>query len=362
MKKAARKSVFNIKPYVPGKPIAEVKRELGIKNVVKLASNENPYSPSPKVLAAISKAATEVNRYPDSGCFYLRKEISKRLKVDPDLIVFGNGSDEIISMATKIFIGEDDEVIMATPSFLMYEIFSNIAGGNIHAIPLKEDLTYDLAAMKKAITSRTKVIFLGNPDNPSGKFFTKKELTGFLDSIRKDILVFIDEAYYEFVIHKDYVDSLSLLNDYQNILVSRTFSKIYGLAGLRIGYGIANKDIIELMNRVRDPFNVNSIAQAAAVACLKDKPYYQKIAKEMASERIAIYQGLEKLALDYQESYTNFILVDVKQDATTIVNKLMQNGVIVRNMNFCGWKNYIRISIGTNKENAKLLKALEKVL
>ncbi len=362
MKQSARKAILSVKPYIPGKPIEEVKRELGIRNVIKMASNENPYSPSPRVLKAIATAAAHVNRYPDSGCFYLREELAKLLNVKKDFLVFGNGSDEIIALATKVFVGEKEEVIMAKPSFLMYDIFSNISGANIKAIPLTEDRHYDLLRMKKAVTSKTRIIFLGNPDNPSGKFFTQKEMEGFLKEIPKRILVFIDEAYYEFVKDPNYVNSIGLLKKYKNVIVARTFSKMYGLAGLRIGYGIANKDIIDLMNRARDPFNVNSLAQVAAVACLKDRAYYVKIAKEISLQRTIISEGLEKLGVDYEESFTNFILIDVKDDATIITKKLMKQGVIVRNMNFCGWNNFIRISVGTHKENQKLLKALEKSL
>ncbi len=362
MKCVAKKSILKVKPYVPGKPIEEVKREMGIRKVIKLASNENPYSPSPKVIKAIRNASVNINRYPDSGCFYLRNKLANRLKVSKDFLIFGNGSDEIISLATKVFLSDKEEVVLAKPSFLMYDIFSNISGAFIKAVPLKKDLSYDLNAMAKAITVRTKIIFLGNPDNPSGKFFTQKQLEDFLKKVPKNVLVFIDEAYYEFVNSKDYVDSVGLLKKHKNIIVSRTFSKMYGLAGLRIGYGIGHKEIIDLLNRARDPFNVNSLAQAAAVAALSDQPYYRKIAKEMNAQKTIIQKKLNELGLDHKESCTNFILIDLKKDAAKVTDRLMQKGIIVRNMNFCGWHTCIRISIGQKEENQKFLNALEGVL
>jgi histidinol-phosphate aminotransferase len=362
MKRMVRKSIRNVKPYVPGKPIAEVKREMGLRNVVKLASNENPYPPSPKVLKAIQKASETVNRYPDSGCFYLRQKLAKKLKIAQDRLIFGNGSDEVIALATKVFLNETDEVIMARPSFLMYDIFSNLAGARIKSVPLTPHLDYDLTAMKKAISPKTKIIFLGNPDNPSGQYFTQRQMADFLKGIRKNILVFIDEAYYEYVDAKEYVDSIGLLKKYKNVLVTRTFSKMYGLAGLRIGYGIAHPEVISLLNRARDPFNVNAVAQAAARACLSDPSYYRKIAREVIHEREWMYDRLQTLGLDYKHSYTNFILIDLKKDAKGMTKKLMEQGVIVRNMNFCGLKNCVRVSIGRHPENKKFIKALEGIL
>jgi len=362
MKQIAKKSILNVQTYVPGKPIDEVKRDLGLRNIVKLASNENPYSPSPKVLKAMAQAALSINRYPDSGCFYLRREIAKKLKVDLESLIFGNGSDELIVLATRAFVEEGDEVIMANPSFLIYNIASHLAGANIKSIPLKKNFSYDLKAMKEAVTGRTKIIFLGNPDNPSGRFFTQQEVESFLVGIPKDVLIFSDEAYYEYVNDKNYVDSIGLLGKHKNIIVSRTFSKMYGLAGLRIGYAIAQKEIVDILNKVREPFNVNSIAQAAALACLKDKIYYKKIADEIVKQREFLFEGLNRLEIHFQESCTNFILINLKKKATPVINKLLNQGIIVRNMNFCGMRNYMRISIGTAGENKKLLKALKEVL
>lgn len=361
MRKNVRKSILSIKPYVPGKPIDEVKRELGLRKVIKLASNENPFCPSPKVLKAIEQSARQVNRYPDGGCFLLRKLLSSRLKVNNDELIFGNGSDELIVLSVRAFVQPGDEVIIAKPSFLIYQIASAIEGAVIKSVPLI-NFRYDLEGMKKAVSKKTKIIFLGNPDNPAGSYFTKKMLEDFIAFVPKDVLIFIDEAYFEYVTEKDYVDSLALVKKYKNIIVTRTFSKMYGLAGLRIGYGIANKEIIDLLNRIREPFNVNSLAQAAAIACLNDQPYYKRVADVVRFQRQYLMSSLERLGLVFIKSYTNFILVKLTMDSKIIVKKLMERGVIVRDMSSWQMKNFIRITIGTPSENKLLINALEEVL
>ncbi|MBZ0167622.1 MAG: histidinol-phosphate transaminase, partial [Candidatus Omnitrophica bacterium] len=341
----AKKTVLTIKPYVPGKPIDEVKRELGLKSVIKLASNENPYPPSPKVLKAMERSLHSVNRYPNGDCHVLRLELSKFLNVKPEQLIFGNGSDELIVLAVRLFVREGDEVIIAKPSFLVYDIASKIAGAHIKSIPL-QNFHYDLDKMKKAITSKTRIIFLGNPDNPAGTYLTQAAVEEFIRDIPKSVLVFFDEAYFEYVRANDYVDSLALLARYPNIVVTRTFSKMYGLAGLRVGYGVCRAEVSDLFNRIREPFNVNSVAQAGAVACLKDQGYYRNVARQVEGQREFLLQGLTRLNLKYQPSCTNFILVDVKIDAKTMTQQLMQKGVIVRDMSVWGMKSYIRVSIG----------------
>jgi len=361
IRQLAKKTIFRVQPYVPGKPIDEVKRELGLKSVIKLASNENPYGPSPRALRAIRAAARDVNRYPDGDCFYLRRALAKRLKVSPRQLIFGNGSDEIIVLAVRVFVNPGDEVIIADPSFLIYGIAARIAGADVKAVPLK-DFAYDLGGMQKAVTDKTRIIFLGNPDNPSGKYLTQKQLEDFLNGLRENIIVFIDEAYYEYVRSKDYVDSLGLLKKHKNIIVSRTFSKMYGLAGLRVGYGVAGEEMIDCLNRIREPFNVNSLAQAAALACLNDQPYYRTIAREIERQREVLYRGVRKLGLKYVESYTNFVLIDMRQDASGIAKALLGKGVIVRDMSFWGLKQFIRVTIGTGAENKRFLNALTRIL
>ncbi len=356
-----KSQIFDVAPYVPGKPIEEVKRELGLNDVVKLASNESPFVPSPRVLRAIAKAALTLNRYPEGGCFYLRETLAKKLRIKPDQLIFGNGSDEIIVMAIRAIVGPQDEVIIAQPSFLIYDIAARLEGARVRAVPLK-GFYYDLPAMQSAINENTKVIFIGNPDNPCGTYIPKTALLKFLNSVPSHILVFLDEAYYEFVDEKDYPDSLSLIKKFSNVLVTRTFSKMYGLAGLRVGYGIARPEIIAALNRLREPFNVNSLAQAAAVACLNDTMYYGRVAKVIKAEKAFLYTQLTKRGWTFEKSYTNFILVKVNGDATAVTRDLMKKGVIVRDMSHWGLKNYIRVTIGSRKENNKFINVLEDVL
>ena len=353
--------IFKIKPYVPGKPIEEVRRELGLKSVIKLASNENPYPPSPKALAAMALAAREVNRYPDGGCFFLRRILAKKFNIDGEKLIFGNGSDEIIVLAVKAFVAKGDEVIIAKPSFLIYEIASTLSGARLHQVPLK-DFCYDLDAMKAKVNARTKIIFIGNPDNPAGTYITHSQAEKFLQSVPKSTLVFFDEAYFEYVQAKDYPDTLSLMKKYPNLMIARTFSKMYGLAGLRVGYGIAHREIIDILNRLREPFNVNSIAQAAAVAVLGDEAYYRNIAKEVNEQRQYLYRSLESMDISYEKSFTNFILINVGSDSTQLAAALLKKGVIIRDMAAWGLKGYIRVSIGNSSENRRFIKTLGDVL
>ena len=361
MKSIVKKTILKVKPYVPGKPIEEVKRELGLRNVIKLASNENPYGPSPKVLKAIRQASKELNRYPDGDCYYLRKALAKKFKVSGQQLIFGNGSDELIVLAVRAFVGKGDEVVVAKPSFLIYTIASRIAGAHIKAVPLS-DFHYDLKAMKKAITKKTKIVFLGNPDNPSGIYLKEKEVRVFLKGLRRDILIFIDEAYYEYVSAHDYVDSIKLLKSHKNIIVTRTFSKMYGLAGLRIGYGIANAELINLLNRIREPFNVNSLAQVAAMTVLKDRVYYRSLIVKNNTQRAFLYKNLAKLKVDFVNSYTNFVLVKIGSHASRVSNKLLKKGIIVRDMSAWGLNEFIRVTIGTAQENKRFIKSLKEIL
>lgn len=353
--------IFDVKPYIPGKPIEELKRELGLKKVIKLASNECPFPPSSKVLKTIANASVSLNRYPDGGCFQLRHQLAKHLKINPDQLIFGNGSDEVIVMAVKVFVKPLDEVIVAKPSFLVYEIASQVAGAKIKQVPLV-NFAYDLVGMKKLLGKRTRLIFIGNPDNPSSTYIPKEQLVNFLEDVPATTIVVLDEAYFEFVTNSDYPDGVQLLKRFSNLLVTRTFSKMYGLAGLRVGYGIASSEMIRWLERVREPFNVNSLAQVAASACLKDAAYYKNIAKIIQKQKEYLYQQLTKLSLDFVLSSTNFILINVKQDSQALYTRLLKKGVIVRDMNFWGLKNFIRVSIGTESENRIFIKTLREVL
>ena len=269
MTKLARKSILKIRPYQPGKPIEEVQRELGLKKVIKLASNENPLGPSPKAVLAIRRALFSLNRYPDGNSFYLKQKLAAKLKVKTENLIIGNGSDELIVLAIRAFVNEGDEVIIARPTFLVYEIASLAAGAKIVFVPLK-NFKYDLAAMKKKVTPKTKIVFIANPDNPTGSYMNKKEVEVFLKGLPKSVIVYFDEAYAEVVREKDYPNTLRYLKA-KNVIIARSFSKAYGLAGLRVGVSISRPEFIDYMNRVREPFNVNSLAQIGAAAALDDK-------------------------------------------------------------------------------------------
>jgi histidinol-phosphate aminotransferase len=355
-----RKSILNVKAYQPGKPIDEVKRELGLKDVIKMASNENPLGPSPKAVSAIKKALSNINRYPESECFYLRNALAKKFKLDSRQIVFGNGSDELIVLALRAFLNEDDEVVVADPTFLIYEIASKIQGANVKKVPTKY-FKYDLKGMLSEVNKNTRMIFIANPDNPNGTYVTKNELESFLEALPDNVIVFIDEAYYDFVQEKDYPNGMDYISKY-NIIVSRTFSKSYGLAGLRLGYAVSNPEIIKYMDTVREPFNVNMLAQIAGLAALKDKRFLAKAKKTVNEGRRFLYAEFKKIGFRYIPSVTNFILFEAGYKAEEICNKLLKKGVIVRNMKSWGLHNFIRVTVGTEKENKRFINELKKIL
>jgi len=340
--------------------VDEVKRELGLTDVIKLASNENPFGPSPLALAALRKSLREIHRYPDGGCYHLRKKLAQKHSVSEDQVIFGNGSDELIVLATKALLEKGDTVIIAEPTFLIYKLASKIAGMTIKSIPLK-NLKYDLESMAAAIDDTTKMIFIANPDNPTGTYVNRDEVEAFINRTPKDVILFFDEAYYEYAINGDYPDTLKY-RDTGNIITTRTFSKIFGLAGLRIGYGISTPEIGELMNKVREPFNVNSLAQAAALAALDDTAFVSKVRRLTDKGKKQLYDGFKELGIDYVPSATNFILVNFCDKADSIYDKLLRSGLITRHMGGWGLKNYLRITIGTERENERLLKRLKEIL
>jgi len=330
--------------------------------VIKLASNENALPPSAKAIEAIAKAAETITRYPDGGCFYLRRALSDKLSVSGDNIIFGNGSDEIIVLALRAFIQPGDEVIIADPTFLVYKIASLVESARVKEIPQK-NYRYDLKAMLKALTKKTKVVFIANPDNPTGSYVTDEELKSFIESAGEQVLIVLDEAYYEFAKGGDYPETLDLIKrEDRDILITRTFSKAYGLAGLRIGYGLARGDIIEVLNKVREPFNVNSLAQAAAQAALEDDEYLKASVELVLKEKEQFYKTFESLGIEYFKSRANFILVNTKRDSAKIFKYLLKRGIIVRDMTAWGLKGFIRVNIGLPKENGMFFKAFAKAI
>ncbi|MBI4432486.1 MAG: histidinol-phosphate transaminase [Candidatus Omnitrophica bacterium] len=352
----------HVKNYQPGKPLEELQREYGIRHAIKLASNENALGPSPKAVAAGRRALKGVHRYPDGGCFYLRRKLARFLKVAPKTLVFGNGSDEILVMATRAFAGPDDEVLIADPTFLIYEIAATVERARVIKVPMRS-FRYDLEAMRRRLSGRTKVVFIANPDNPVGTYIPEKELVAFLKAVPAGAIVVLDEAYYEFA--KDsagYPDSLKLLKNYKNLIVTRTFSKAYGLSGLRVGYGVADPSVIAALNKVREPFNVNLVAQAAALAALDDKAHLRRTLRAVADGRKFLSRELKRLGFEVVDTVTNFMLVRVKRDAKDVYEKLLRKGVIVRSMAAWGLGDFIRVTIGKPAENRKFIKALTEVV
>lgn len=363
MKDLVRPNIANLKPYIPGRPIEDVQRQLGLKRVVKLASNENCLGPSPKAAAAIKESIKNINRYPDGSCFNLKSKLAAILGVGTDKLIIGNGSDEIIILAIRTFTSSGDEVVIARPTFLIYDIASEIQDLKVTHVPLSSAFKYDLKAMKQAITPKTRIVFIANPDNPTGTYVSKGELDEFFSGLPQDTIVFLDEAYFEYAAYefKDYPNGFNYLSR-PNVIVSRSFSKIYGLAGLRVGYGISSPEIINYMERVRDPFNVNLLAQAAAVAALDDAAFLKKTLKFVSGEKRYLYAQLKKIGLDYVPSATNFILINVRQDCGELFNSLLKKGVIVRDMKAWGLDTYIRVTVGTREENVMFIKGLKEIL
>jgi len=359
MKKLWKEHLEKVKPYVPGKPIEEVRRELGLNNVIKLASNENPFGPAPGVVRAITEAAGEVNRYPDGGCFYLRQALCKKLSISEDNVIFGNGSDEVIVLALRALLRPDEDVIIAHPTFLVYNIAALVEEANVRTVPMK-DFKYDLKSMAEAITDRTKIVFIANPDNPTGSYVTKDEMDDFMRKVPEGVVVFLDEAYYEFAKGGDYPETLELINrDDKNVIITRTFSKAYSLAGLRIGYGLARKGIIEVLNKVREPFNVNSLAQVAAIAALKEEEHLNKSVDLVREEKDRFYSQFDEMGLTYIPSRTNFVLVNARRDSREVFDYLLKRGVIVREMSPWGIDGFIRVNIGLREENEVFFEAFK---
>ncbi|MFH1593799.1 MAG: histidinol-phosphate transaminase, partial [Candidatus Omnitrophota bacterium] len=349
MRQLAKKSILNIKPYIPGKPIEELKRELGLEEAIKLASNENAFPPSRKVIRAASKAIGSLNRYPDGGCFYLKKALARRMGLKSENIIVGNGSDEIIVLALRAFLRDGDEVIIAKPTFLIYEIASKIEGAKVKFAALK-DFRYDVRRMAELITKRTKLIFIANPDNPTGTYITKDEVDLLIARVPRSTILFFDEAYYEFAKDvTDYPETIRALKK-KNIIITRSFSKVYSLAGLRVGYGMAKKEIIDCLDRVREPFNVNSVAQAAAVAALEDEAHIKRTMELVREGKDFICGKLDSYGLKYIPSVTNFILFDLGRDSKIVYKRLLKKGVIVREMTPWKLNNFIRVTIGTMRE------------
>jgi len=361
MKKLVPENIEKLIPYVPGKPVEELEREMGIKNAVKLASNENPLGPSPKGLEMMKKYIKNLHRYPEGGCYYLAKKLAQKLKVSMDNIVFGNGSNEVLELVGRTFYEAGDEILFSQYAFIVYKLVAQSLGAKFTEVKAK-GLGHDLDAFVKAITPKTKIIYLANPNNPTGTMFGKKAFEKFMSKVPSNCLVVLDEAYAEYVDDDDYPSGLDYLKKYKNLIIVRTFSKIYGLAGLRVGYGIMDKQLANFMNRVREPFNVNTLAQFAALGALDDKEHVRKT-KEVTNKGFALFYKLfDELGLEYEKSYGNFVLLKTPNGGMEFYNALLKEGVIVRPVGGYGLPQYVRVSIGTDKENQRFIKAVRKIL
>ncbi|MFA6666630.1 MAG: histidinol-phosphate transaminase [Armatimonadota bacterium] len=361
MRGLVNEHILKLKPYVPGKPIDEVRREFGIKDIVKLASNENPVGPSPKALDAMKKAIGDVALYPDGSCFALTRALAAKWGVGENHIICGNGSDELIHYIGITFLSATDEVISSDVTFSRYESAAVLNNCEYKSAPACRH-KYSLDEIAARINSNTRLIIIANPNNPTGTIVTKEEVDRFMAKVPERVIVVFDEAYYEYVESPDYPDTLDYVRQGKNVIILHTFSKIYGLAGLRIGYGIARPEIIAGLHQVREPFNVNSLAQAAAIAALEDVAHVDKIRKINAQGRDYLYAQFDKMGLPYARTEANFIWVDIKQDCRPVFTELLKRGVIIRTGDIFGCPTFIRVTIGTMDENERFIKTIKEVL
>jgi histidinol-phosphate aminotransferase len=351
-----------IAPYVGGKPIEEVARELDLDpaTIIKLASNENPRGPSPTALAAIAAAAADLTRYPDGNGFALKAALSRRLQVAPEQIVLGNGSNDVLELATQAFLRPGDHAVYSQYAFIVYPLATQARGALGLEVPAK-DHAHDLEAMRSAITSRTRIVFIANPNNPTGTWLAGSAVESFVASVPQDVIVVLDEAYNEYLEPSDQVDSTAWIRRFPNLVVSRTFSKAHGLAALRVGYGVMDAAVADLLNRVRQPFNVNSLAQAAAIAALGDPAYVAESRRLNREGMRQLEAGLDALALRHLASHGNFILIEVG-DAARVYQALLRQGVIVRPVANYDLPTWLRVTVGMPAENDRFLAALEAAL
>ncbi len=358
----APKYIQSIAPYQGGKPIAELAREMGLNeaDIVKLASNENPLGVSPKAQMAMEDAIFDIARYPDGNSFALREAVASKFNVAHNQIVFGNGSNDILELSARAFLTVNDEVIYSQHAFAVYSLVTQALGATGVVVPAC-DYGHDLKAFLAAITPKTRMIFVANPNNPTGTLIAKDDLKAFLTKVPEHILVVLDEAYDEYLSAQHKSEAIAWLQLFDNLIISRTFSKAYGLAGLRIGFGLMHPSVADILNRVRQPFNVNSVAQAAAIASLADDDFVARSYALNQAGMAQLTQGLSELNLDYIVSYANFVSFKVA-NAAQVNQQLLQNGVIVRPIANYGMPDFLRVSIGLFTENARFLTVLKQIL
>lgn len=353
-----RDEINNMRPYIPGKPIEDVQKELGLDEVIKLASNENPLGCSEMAKKAIINHLDILSLYPDGNTGKLRSALSKHLNVSENQLIFGAGSDEILGVLAEVFLCPGEELLTSDQSFPRYDSAAHLMGGNIVKVPLT-NYTYDLAKMKEFVTEKTKIIILANPNNPTGTYFTDTSLADFLAFVPNHVLVVLDEAYYEYADANDYPKSLELLEKHNNVIILRTFSKAYGLASLRVGYGIASAEIVELLNRVRNPFNVNTLAQVAAVASLEDQDFVAKSVSLNKEVKAYLYNELEKMKIQFVATQANFVMFDANGPSDVLFEKLQERGYIIRPA--FGVPNWVRVTLGTMEQMKGFVKVLKEI-
>jgi histidinol-phosphate aminotransferase len=361
MKRLMRSCIENLKPYPPGKPIDELERELGIYGSIKLASNENPLGPSPMAMRAVRDNLKNMHRYPDGSAYHLRKKLAGKFGLPISRIMVGNGADELIELVAKTFLSPGEAVIIPEHAFLLYESFTLSFDGKAVTVPLS-DFTVDLQAIGNAVTSHTKIVFINNPQNPTGKAITKDEISRFLHDLPSDVIVVLDEAYIEFATDPGVGSGLEFLESYPLLIVLRTFSKIYGLAGLRLGYGFASEAITDALNRVRQPFNVNSLAQVAGMAALDDDEFVEETLAMTKQGLAYLYGELDRLGLAYIPSQANFLIIKTPRGARETYERMLRQGVIIRPMDSYGLEDYIRVNVGLAEENSRFIHSLESVI
>lgn len=353
-------NIMHLPVYQPGKPVEDVKRELGLTEVIKLASNENPLGYSPLAKAAMLEEIDQLHLYPDGASVELTEVLARKINVNNDQIIFGTGSSDIILMIARAFLVAGDETVMADETFSQYKHNAEIENVKLVEVPLK-DGKHDLPAMLAAITDKTKVLWICNPNNPTGTIIAHSDMLSFLDQVPSHVLVVLDEAYGEYVFDADYTDGVKLLDQYNNLVVLRTFSKAFGLAANRIGYGIGNANVIRTINQVREPFNTGRLAQVAAKASLQDDAFLDQCRTANRAGLDYLHGEFTRMKLEFFEGHGNFVMVDVRTPSMEIFNLMLRKGIIIR----AGWKQYptyIRVSVGTEEQNEKFINALEQVL
>lgn len=357
----ARKGILDIKPYIPGKPIQEVKRELGLHDVIKLASNENPLGPSPLAVKAIKEAVDQIHLYPNGESYELRNAVSDLLGVRPDQLIFGNGGEEIITLIGKAFINEGERCIIPNPVFDAYETVVRIMGGVVCFSDLTE-YRINLDDMIEKVDEKTKLVFICNPMNPTGTIVTRDELDAFLQKIPSGTVVVLDEAYCHFVSDAGYPDGIDYVRQGRNVIVLRTFSKVYGLGGIRIGYGVGRADLIHLTRQVKEPFNVNVLAQIGALAALRDHEHLERTISLIHREKGFLHGELSGLGLKYIPTEANFIFIDIGVDSGDVFQRMLEKGIVVRPGDIWGLPHFIRLTIGTREQNQRFIRILRDIL